>query len=194
MWNLSFNNVFTTFKSPSYCPGLSQAEAKTSEGCRLNGHGEEQRGCRLVSSAFFFPLFVFLFPRNQTISVVAPSLRCVCVCFSQTAMWPMNWWFLVRVAEWEWETLMLRDAWWWSTCCVRWKKRSEHPVIMNSWFICFIFVFVFLHLSSFLLWPHHLNSAGITWDFTWVVYYCYSDWTRHQSHGTQLLCEYCWNF
>lgn len=39
-----------------------------------------------------------------------PFFGCLCVS-SQTATWQMSWWFLVRVAESEWETLTPRDAW-----------------------------------------------------------------------------------
>lgn len=57
----------------SYCLGLSQAEAKTSEGLWLDGHGEKQRGCRSVSSTFF-PSFMFLF-----LSVCCLSQVCMCL-------------------------------------------------------------------------------------------------------------------
>lgn len=126
-WMINIDSCMYLFPTEPYSCSLdfSQVEAKTSEGYRLHGHGEEQRWCRSVWSTFFFFL-------HHTCYCLHFSLRDLCdssfsqmtVCvFCQTAMWLMNWWFPVPVAEWGWETQTLRDVWWWSTCSVRWRRR-----------------------------------------------------------------------
>lgn len=140
-----------------------------------------------VGAGWYDPLFLTnVYNPNLQFSELPPPI-CVCA-LSQTVMWLMNWWFPGRVAEWGWETQMLRDGWWWSTCCVRWRRRSGYE--------CFL-THVSLTLVSACLPPLTLTMlsvrAGGVWGFSWTLYNCYSDWSCYQSNGTWLLCKYWWN-
>lgn len=71
-------------------------------------------------------------------------------------------------------------------CEMKEKVTSSLSILPNS----------YVHLDPFsahLLPLTVIMSAGCSGDLTSPVHYCYSDWSCHQSHGTQLLCECCTN-
>lgn len=114
------------FWNSSCSSDRSPAEATAPEGCWRDGHGEEQRGCRSVGFHLFF----------HNISVESRQLTFFD--FTQIATWRMSWWFPVRVVGWEWETLMPRVVWWWSTCSARWRRRSESSGDIFSCSVAFL--------------------------------------------------------
>lgn len=84
-WMINIDSCMYLFPTEPYSCSLdfSQVEAKTSEGYRLHGHGEEQRWCRSVWSTFFFffpPSYMLLFTFLSKGSVWQLLLSNDCVC------------------------------------------------------------------------------------------------------------------
>lgn len=163
----------------AHCPLSSdcgQAEAKTPEGCRLHGHGEEQRRLRSVA-----PL-VIVFSKKCLAPVSHRSPGNVCLlpdCYVADELVVSRAGRRVRVGNTDAEgRMVMADL----LCEMKEKvwKLEETP-----------------NASLSIRTPpspdsHHVAvcvCAGGAGSVSGALHHCHSDWSCHQSHGSQLLSE-----
>lgn len=164
----------TSFLNPSFLIGFSQAEAQTSEGCGIYGHGEEQCWSRWVWPSFHNILYFSNFPDFGVLTCLLSD------CYVADELVVSRAGRRVRVGNTDAEGRMVMVD---LLCEMKEKVLLQSQSFATSFirlspnFSCLTGIF----LSLF---------AGTKCGCAWTVYHCYSDWSCCQSNGSQLLCEY----